>query len=382
MESLPDLGQGPEVFETSDVESLENLSLKSEEVVTHDIEIDNEDAKSAHARFEENTLVGLFDLVDFLGSLVAENLGRNTYHTRKWTETKAQRLARIAQELREIQEEDNEDADEAEKLRKILEALVQNRGLNGYLSGKLDAVFRQVENELAHCDFPQASDAEAQKDGPEETKNILQDSKVGLGVVLDLELRINELEQAIGVHEMSQATNLALHMRDLDRKVNVLYNPEYEMDTMKTKVSELNKELETYAKTTRMAQLALPDNARASQSRELTQKIAAHSSVFEKKLDTVYEKLGEIESMKARLPAVISRLRSLHETHSDLATAVSIVGQLDDNLETLKRDLQSWNDSLDTVRTAINQHAVAFDDRLRETETKLQQMEARVEALL
>ncbi|KAM9918924.1 hypothetical protein OXX59_008314, partial [Metschnikowia pulcherrima] len=84
METLSDLDQGPEVYETSDVESVDDLGVRTQESSGPEVVTDHFDAVSAHTAFEEITLEGMLELVDFSGSLAAESSGRNTYHTRKW----------------------------------------------------------------------------------------------------------------------------------------------------------------------------------------------------------------------------------------------------------------------------------------------------------
>ncbi|GEQ67290.1 hypothetical protein JCM33374_g954 [Metschnikowia sp. JCM 33374] len=393
MDSLPDLDQGPEVFETSDVESVDNLGGQIDEAPDADIEQNLFNVNAAHNTFEENTLVGQVDLVDFSGSLSAQNLGQNTYYTRKWTETRSQRLARIQRELEDIQAEDDDEKASVETLRETLEASVASRGSNGYHHQKIRATFAQIETQLKDLDFSALAQCPPETQShpkplekhphPAEAPKVPGGSDLERGSILGLESRITDLEAAIGINELSPGANVRVHLRDLDRKVNVLYNPEHEMAAIKETVSQLNSEVEALAKNRRMAQLALPDNPRAPQGREPASPSASMaSSVFEKKVDSVYQRLDEIDTIKARLPAVIARLRSLHEIHSDLAGAVTTVGEVDDMLSTLRRDLDTWNSNLNTVKTAFKVHAEAFEQRSQRIEAELQQMEARIDALL
>lgn len=378
METLPDLDQGPEVYETSDVESVDKLYV-NQEGPGDDIETPSFDTKNAHNTFEENTLVGLLDLVDFLGSLLADSLGRNSYHTKKWSETKAQRLARIARELEEIEAEEEEERTQVENLRDLLETLVQKQGKDGYYYEQLRALYEQVDLQMTRLNEEETR--KSPENNPQDTNPSVSNS----ASVLDLELRLHSLERVVGIHELSLNANLRMHLRDLDRKVNVLYNPEHEIGAMKDTVESLNKELETLAKSRRMAQLGLPEPNRTLPGHGLEAAAGAAGisppSIFEKKVDSVFLKLGEIVSTKARLPQVLTRLRSLHETHCDLAGAVATIGDMDNTLGTLQQDLQSWNKSMDTVKMAMGQHAKTFDVKLQAVESALGKMEARVEAL-
>ncbi|KAM9928400.1 hypothetical protein OXX80_010029 [Metschnikowia pulcherrima] len=382
METLSDLDQGPEVYETSDVESVDDLGVRTQESSGPEVVTDHFDAVSAHTAFEEITLEGMLELVDFSGSLAAESSGRNTYHTRKWKETKDQRLARIAQELSEIKEEDDEQKMQVEKLRNLLEASVENKGRAGYYFERLSTAFDQVEAQLSSIKHKAILES-SYESGTETELESSPTNHTSQSAVLELESRLAGLEQAIGLNELSSTPNLRNHLRDLERKVNVLYNPEYELGNIKQKVLELNKELEALAKSRRMAQLALPEHDRVSHTRvnEVTS-TRSSSNDFEKKVEAIYSKLDEMEKAKSQLPAVIMRLKTLHETHRGLAGAVDAVSELDDTLGTLKRDLLSWNENLDLTKLAIKEHAKGFENKQHDIEEKLQLMESRVEALI
>lgn len=382
---------GPEVYETSDVESLEVLPGSTEPVP--DVETPALDAGAAAKQFEKNVIVDAFDVVDFLGSVARPQAG---FRVGRVAETPQERLRRISAELDELAGETG--ADEAlERLEAIVTSLARHKGdsyyqqrLRGLMdelaqeeqqAGSDDSIQRAVESEKAETKAdtnkdatsePKAATAELVTEkvqtGRESTDTeklhdhgIVSDKKGH--VVLALELRLAAIEQAVG----PPGKNLRAHVNDLARKIDVLYDPEHDMGAIKSEVRKLSKDLETLVANRRMAQLTLGHPPRVPP--------------FEAKVDMLYAKLPEMERAAAAVPRVLARLRTLHHVHRDFAHSVSAIGEFDRTIHDLQRDVREWSTSLDDVSRSVDAHVDMFERNRAVAESRLAAMEQRVASL-
>lgn len=330
--NLPEPDYGPEVFETSDVESIDQLPYTEKE--TEDIDavaLNPEDAK----KHFEHEIVDSLAVVDFL------DLAGPGFTMRRTEETTEQKLARIAAELEQIRSLEPEKT-EVEALAAELESLAGKREV-GYYGAKLRKVFEESMPE--------------EKLGKENTKDTSS--------VLKLELRLSSLEDTVGVSDLATTRSLRNHVKDMARRVDVLYDLDTEMASLKAEIKRLNKEMETLNTNRRLAALLE----------------VAPVTAFEAKVDTLYEKLPEFERTNTTVPQIIARLKSLHHIHADMGYAVSATNEIDKTIHDLRSELQRWESSLDEVNSALDKHNEIFEANKRAVESRMKEIETRVDKM-
>lgn len=350
---MSDIETGPEIFETSDVESMEELvppPPKSEEIAD-----DTLDPQSAREKFEENVIVDTFEIADFLGSLQSS---QNGYSVRKLGETPSQRLLRIASELEEIKQES--DSREIDRLKNDLDRLIEYGKHAGFHQELFEEAFQSLKSEDSFSNKLESTDID------DKYKTATQSA----ATFLELENRLNSLEQKIGPSDLRLEKSLRNHVNDLARKIDVIYDPEHDMSQMKSELKKLNKEIETLATNRRLALLSLDGKVDTFATQP-----------FDVKIDSIYNNLPEMQKMAQVLPLLITRLRSLHNVHAEVAHSVGFISQIDKTMSDMKMDMQKWNESLDSVTAGIKEHQETFENNRKVAESRLADLEKRVAKL-
>lgn len=350
MLDLPDMDQGPDVYETSDVESEEQLPVPEKE--SQDIDANHLATDEAKKLFEKDVIVESLTLVDFLGT----SAGTSGYSIKRMDETTEQKLARIAFELEEIRSHEPNKLSHVDSLSVLLENLVEEKS-GGLYGEKLRAVFARIDptEDLDTIEKEQRENKEA-KEGKGET---------GPSEVLQLEKRLFSLEEVVGVSDLVTSKSLRNHVNDMMRRIDVLYDLEFEMGHLKAEIRKLNKDLETLTTNRRLA--------------HLTQGEAAPTKPFEAKIDSLHEKLPDFERANLVVPKLISRLRSLHQVHTEMAHSVSAVIEIDKTIHDLSEEMRKWDTALGEVNAALDKHSEAFEDNRKVVERKLEVIERKLQ---
>lgn len=331
---------GPEVFETSDVES-ETGPVQPEEANENIARDPLAPPQSAVSSYEKSTLSDELTLVDFLGS-VALRLASSGYNVERLRETKKQRIARIAQELEELEKEGPNEVDlliekfgqlKAEKSTKLSADLV------------LGEVFTKIDKALKKTGGS----------GAAEPNN-----------VLDLERRIAELEDVIGSNEETPSSIRNI-VNNTSRKVTVLYDHKDELATVKKEIQLLSKEMEVLATNRRMAQIA-------SGSKDAPVLLVS----FDQKVSSFYDRLAEFERVNSTVPLIIARLRSLNVVHSESGHAVQCVVNLDKTLATLALDMKKWDESVEKIDKSVEEQGRVFEGNVAVFEKKMNDVMERI----
>lgn len=332
----------PEIYETSDVESIRLF----EKTPAEGPDIDLSALEVELARTEFNALRTTPD-VDFSGAIHKPDPNATGYRIAPWLETRLQKVARLQREIAELASESEQEKTEAEQLKSALLLTVDRGGWGGY---NVD-----IENALRGL-VPESVEAAS-------TNDTLANS-----TTLQLDQRLQAMELAL---EGLSGTGLAATVQDLARKVDVLYDPKHELGVLREQVTSLHKELEQMALSKRMAQLALGENVPKRKTMP-----------FEEKVDAIYSRLAETEDARTKLPATIVRLKSLHQVHMDILSTVATVGALDEAMLAMKTDMDSWNSSLDSFSQALDvlekqfeADKAAMGERLATLDSRLQSIE-------
>lgn len=339
-EDSPDLDHGPEIYETSDVESETLLSHKDDpnENIARDPLVLAKDASSA---FEASVITDDLAYIDFLGT-VAQSLTRLGYNVGA-TETRLQKLARIAQELDQLQKADQ--TSEIDQLRLKLAGLKGLQGLDAEFDMRISEIFQEIDSALAPI-----ADVETQK-----TVDVLR-----------LEERIAQLEDMVGSGDEPPAS-LQNAIKSLARKVSILFDHESELEAVKTEIKLLTKEMEALAASKRMAQVT-------SGSKEPVNLPIS----FDHKVSALFDRLAEFDKVNSTVPHIIARLKSLNHIHNESGNAVECVTTLDTTLGAICQDMKKWDESIEKIDQSIQKQSSAFD---RNTEVFERKMEAVLERI-
>lgn len=352
--------ESAEVFETSDIDN--DLDIDAYTGVdtsekNSDIEESEIDSGEARSRFSNDILVGDINMVDFLGSITNPSLTRTGYQVNQVDETVDQRLSRIARELEEIKilqlnDSSNTNTSECDKLVKTLESLAKEpllspvNDLNQY-NHRIKQVFDEASARLETADS-----------GGSKTPQ--KPPLVDTSQVLTLESRLNAIESVLG---SDGATNISLAeskptiqnwLNELTRKLNVVHNPEYQLDAVKQEVGLLTKQIETLA-----AHKKFLDLSQLVPANPPPQLDSGHNQI-NSKIEDLHEKLPFFNHVNATVPLIVTRLKTLHTVHADLANTVQTVHELDLILNDIKSDMKKWNDSIDVVNANIDNHDKQF----------------------
>ena len=352
--------ESAEVFETSDIDSDVDIDAYTNVNASEnnsDIEEPEINSNEARSKFSNDILVGDINMVDFLGSINNPILARTGYQVNQVDETVDQRLSRIARELEEIkilQLNDPMKAETAEcdKLVKTLETLAENplaspaNDLNQY-NQRIKKVFDEAS---ARLESPG-------NDDPKTPQKPLVDTSQ----VLALESRLNAIESVLGPTGATNIQSLAETkptiqnwLNELTRKLNVVHNPEYQLNTVKQEIVLLTKQIEALASHRKF--LDLPHLVSANPT---PQPDSSHNQI-DSKINDLHDKLPFFNQMNATVPLIITRLKTLHTVHADVANTVQTVHELDLILNDIKCDMKKWNDSISVVNANIDDHDKQF----------------------
>ena len=357
--NLPDIDENSQdVFETSDIESdveVPSVPTPSEEL----------DFMSARKRFEQSVIVDDMSNVDFLGK-VSHGLGRSGYFVESVNETIAQKLARIARELEEIRLQESPDKDSLlEKdskpdqgtlqqigvLEKVLVSLKENSPHNFY-GDRVDKALLD-----AHIEFSLVERVEPPK------------SATSVGEILALESRLYNVERLIGVEKemltlKASSGSLQTSLNDLKRRINIIHNPEYYIQRVKQDINKLGEETEKLEARRKLLEITSTGEGEQKEPLSLEN-------------DEIYTKLHEIDAINHVVPMLITRLKTLHLVHGDVANVVEVVSSLDETLDGIKADIVSWDTSINTLNSNLKEYETNFEINKGVITKRLDELERR-----
>lgn len=375
---LPDIEQGPQqVFESSDVED-EPIALQEEAPSYADSDVDESttDIVDAKKKFKHDFVTGEWD---FLGN-IGNPLSSSGYKVILLNETVDEKLARITRELEEIKIASEGEAIESDKNKEIelLVALVER------LSDKNKSKENSNDNTKAlETISPYNKRIKEVFDLTSEQlsfKLSLVTSPVTTGhvspsAVLALEARIHDLETALGSPEEGMRQSIQGQITELERKANLVYNPEYHTKKLSEEVEKLNTNVEKYLANRRLAQIG----GRSAPSSSITDQGRSGDEARNNKIDEIFSRIPDFDNVKAILPAVLARLKSLHLVHNELGSCVRTVTELDKTLGGIETEMVKWNKSVNEVNEKLDNQELEFDRNKQVIEQWVKQLEERVD---
>lgn len=250
----------------------------------------------------------------------------HTYETYEVKETIPNKLSRIRRELEELEDEIQEGnvgengEDEVKKLQELFENLNRKtkekkitvlKGLNGV-------------SEDAQGD----SKLKSNEENPQQ--------------VIDLDKRIHQLEKLIGEGVMEKSIQSMIN--DLFRKFKLLSNDKESLQKISTIIDEVNLKFEKSITTRRSL-----DHAQNEVSEDT-------------KIIEIYDKFKKAQDFENDLPFIINRLESLNNVHLRLANSVNFTETMEQDIITISRDIENWEQSLSKLETQLITLATNFED--------------------
>lgn len=351
---LPDIDNaGQEVFESSDVESELELPVKVPPI--EDVDNNSLDFQQSKDRFVHSEIIDTTSY-DFLG-----NLSRlNGYSVNQVDETIEEKLSRISRELEEIKLQDRTPTitNQVDQLQEFLNLLknpqIQENSKASLIRPeyiKIDSVFEKI--------VPQQD-------------SITTKPTIDFQSLVSLEERLNSVETIIGTNDSSKPLNLII--KDLDRKIAIIDNPEYNFEVIRTEINKLEKELGTLEMKRKVLTLdenddpAEQDTSRATVSKSI-------------KIDELYEKLPTINKYNALAPMLLTRLKTLNKIHHELENSVDLSGSIDQILQDIESDMKNWDESLNTLNQNMTNYEKNFEKNSISIQERINDLILKVESL-
>lgn len=315
---LPDIGENG-VYETSDVDEPIDLVEKNEH--NSDIECDPVSIADSRANFAPRVLEASWT-VDFLGSANQNDLYSSGYRAASVKETPKARLARIERELLEIKDELNDEDHQKCNLLHEYVTHANAREKNGH--------WNYVKEAFELCR------PEVTTENDQSTPTVIDHS-----YILALEEKITYLENAVG----SGNFNLSGVIADLRRKIEMASSTLFE--PLQENIKQLNVDLERLLEQKKQLNILTEDSFVESDD----------TSKFEE----LYNALPEINRTAAMVPGIITRLKSLSNVHADIGSTVLLSSTIDNVIQDMQKEMQSWKTSLQETNTNLEEYAKVFE---------------------
>lgn len=337
---LPGIADGPQVFESSDVEE---APLACSDDAGSDVDVSVTSRADAQSAFEHYVVA---DPADFLGH-AGVALGDAGYGVAQVRETTKERLARIARELEEIKATEASDpTDDVDTLVRTLEQMDTSDTQVSPYGDRVQAAFDDASTQLARLETL------ARAHGPVQASS---------AVVLNLEARIDRLESVLGTSLQTQS--LQSQLDEVSRQANLVYNPEYHAKIVGAEVEQLNASVEKYLHNRRLAQIGRPQGD------------APPATPKDLKIDEIFARVPQFDKMANALPGILTRLKSLSGVHNEISNCVSTVAEIDNTLGDMRSDMRKWDAAINDVNRRLDEEQSAFDEIKRLMEARLSKLE-------
>ncbi|KAI8322229.1 hypothetical protein GQ54DRAFT_297474 [Martensiomyces pterosporus] len=395
--NLPDIDtEQPDVYETPDVPQTDEVGNEEPEMpLSEDISVDkltvdkaaarfrvaagDVDGKSAMARYQRS-LFRTLQLESLSGDLeVASGAGGA-----QLKETPEQRLRRLVYETQELK---NQLAEESrpndEKQGVALMKLV-----NG-LQGELSQLSVQSEKEAAAGTggsmvsraLWQRLDSSAQTSDSSEGKQPKSTAHVATDDVSLLEKRIDLLEKTLGTSSAQPAKdasvghNLVDAVSRLRRQMDVLTDP-HRVDGIQRRIKQVLVDLERLDLANSQASKSVLESADGKGENGVRLDPAAI-----KRIDELYEKFANIDSLIELAPATARRLQSLAKLHAEASEAVARIDRIEKDQGHIGEELATMKEIATSLTSAIGENSSTLKENMKFLDSRISALGDRISAL-
>ncbi|KAJ2157959.1 hypothetical protein GGF46_004125 [Coemansia sp. RSA 552] len=389
--NLPDIDTAqPDVYETPDVAVAdgpdghddEGEIPLSEDISTQAVAagqaasrfraaVGDVDASSAMARYQRS-LFRTLQLESLAGDKeVLSGSGQDS----RLKETPEQRLRRLVYETQELKEQ-MAAGSAAEPTRQSVPLMRLVNGLNDELAhlAAQSEKYGSTDSSLMW----EALDAQA----AEKPQRSVQRSPAATGDAALLEKRLAALEKLVGAGAAQSAkdTSIGHSLADavgrLRQQMDILADPQ-RVDGIQRRIKQALVEMDRLDVANAQATKAAAD---AADGKGANATVRLDPATI-KRIDELYEKLTNVDSLIELAPATARRLQSLGKLHSEAAEAVARVGRIEGEQANMSEELVSMRDVATSLRSAMGENTAVLRENVASIDSRIADLSSRLAAL-
>ncbi|KAJ2455143.1 hypothetical protein EV183_001072 [Coemansia sp. RSA 2336] len=385
--NLPDIDtEQPDVYETPDVPEEESFDDEAEVPLSEDISTDtvptgeaaarfrassgDADPKSALARYQRSLLRTL-QLESLSGDKeVYSGSGTSSVQL---SETPEQRLRRLVYEAQELREQLETSASGKETKQSV--SLMK---LVGGLHDELAQLSMQAEkgsSESAQLLWKQLDEPPASKG---QGKPVARTEPANVSA---FEQRIAALERLIGANstlakDTSVGHNLVETVARLRQQIEVLADPQ-RVEGIQRRVKQMLVEMDRLELANMQANKAASE---ASEGKGANSTARLDPGTI-KRVDELYEKMSNMDSLIELAPATARRLQSLSKLHAEAAEAVSRISRMENEQGSIGDELATMKEVAASLKSSIAENSETLKANIAHIDSRIAALSERLDGL-
>ncbi|KAI9475265.1 Dynamitin-domain-containing protein [Coemansia mojavensis] len=386
--NLPDIDtEQPDVYETPDVPEEESFDDEAEVPLSEDISTDTVptgeaaarfrvssgdiDPKSALARYQRSLLRTL-QLESLSGDKeVYSGSGTSSVQL---SETPEQRLRRLVYEAQELRGQLETSAGGKETKQSVsLMKLVS--GLHDELA-QLSLQTEKGNSESAQLLWKQLDEPSTSKD---QDKPVARTEPTNVSA---FEQRIATLEKLIGANStlMTEDSfvghNLVETVARLRQQIEILADPQ-RVEGIQRRVKQMLVEMDRLELANMQANKAATE---ASEGKGTNATVRLDPGTI-KRVDELYEKMSNIDSLIELAPATARRLQSLSKLHAEAAEAVSRISRMENEQGSISEELATMKEVAASLKSSIAENSETLKANVGHIDSRIAALNERLDGL-
>ncbi|KAJ2849196.1 hypothetical protein IWW36_002795 [Coemansia brasiliensis] len=388
--NLPDIDtEQPDVYETPDVPEDESYDDEAEVPLSEDISTDTVptgeaaarfrvssgdiDPKSALARYQRSLLRTL-QLESLSGDKeVFSGSGSNNVQLDETPEQRLRRLVYEAQELRE-QLETNGSAKNTKQTVPLMKLV---SGLHDELA-QLSMQAEKGNSESAQLLWKQLNEPSSLT-SKDQSKPVARTEPTNVSA---FERRIATLEKLIGANstlvteDSFVGHNLIDTVARLRQQIEILADPQ-RVEGIQRRVKQMLVEMDRLELASMQANKAASEAAEGKGS-NATVRLDPGTI---KRVDELYEKMSNMDSLIELAPATARRLQSLSKLHAEAAEAVSRISRMENEQGSISDELATMKDVAASLKSSIAENAETLKANIGHIDSRIAALSERLDGL-
>lgn len=322
----------PTVYETSDIESDLEVDKSPKQHKTSNVDVVEADVDflASFARFNSEYVDGKVNF-NYVSNAPLNESGFKVYRD----ESVEQKLERISKELNELKTQGHEDTRIDEML-----AVADGRKLDVNVFQKhLEDIWKvgeKLQLELQNVDGKSAQGLK-----PSE--------------LIDMDKKVAALEAKLG----AITTPLHTTLNDFERKINIINNPQYHMESVQKSITGL---------------LESPDYAKLNNSGFI-------DYYKDDKLQELASHVTDINQYIAESDQLVQRLRALNTVHTSMVDSQAFVAGFESLFSNMATEVTKWEASMAEIAEKLDASTASFDSNKKEIRLWVEDLTAKVDTL-
>lgn len=334
------------VYETSDIESETEQTPVETKKTDEDIIEDEIEFEHSHGKFQQEFTNGKINF-DYVANKNLYDSGYKVYRS----ETNKQRLSRLSRELYALKD-DMEPGENDDKLKELIAlAEVLNKDVNSH--AKLNP-YRQEITRL----FEKVNEIDSipTNEGSSDSENTYKATLQIDSEIMDLDKKVNRLELKLGDLE-SPIDNI---LNDLNRKVSIINNPEYNVEQIKTSINSLVED-PNYQRLINLSKHINEMNTTGGVISLSSEEGDILNAFKQEKINELVKYLPELQSYQRQNSLLLKRLRMLNNVHLNLESSTEFVTELDNLISNISTNVNNWNSQMSVINDKLDVNIENFD---------------------